>query len=109
MEALASHGYAVYAAQQTLADDLRIAMVSAPTWLADRLLVYDRLQAGQVPGSGTEVATAGELGMSYGGSVSGAVCMVEPRCSALPRAKSCLACRMPSCRGCSATTCASRT
>lgn len=75
--------------EQNLADKARIALLSAPTWLADRLFVHDRLQAGQVPDAVNEVVAAsdfqrtGEMGMSYGGSVSGAVCMVDSRCAAM--------------------------
>lgn len=62
--------------------------VSAPVWLADRLFVHDRLQAGAVPASVTDLVAAsdftrtGEMGMSFGGSTAGAVCMVDSRCAA---------------------------
>ncbi|MFR0690377.1 hypothetical protein ACLUTX_13335 [Enterobacterales bacterium AE_CKDN230030158-1A_HGKHYDSX7] len=62
--------------------------LSAPVWLADRLFVHDRLQAGDVPPSVADVTAAsdfghvGEMGMSFGGSTTGAVCMVDKRCAA---------------------------
>lgn len=62
--------------------------LSAPVWLADRLFVHDRLQTGEVPPSVAEVVAAsdfdhvGEMGMSFGGSTTGAVCMVDQRCAA---------------------------
>ncbi|MDG9925902.1 MULTISPECIES: hypothetical protein [unclassified Pseudomonas] len=147
MEALASHGYAVYSIQHTgdasptllpdgevlpmdpgLAEHLRHVLthgfaepmvrgytaedfderldgqlrtaleiappgnrgiaLSAPVWLADRLFVHDALQAGAVPASVAELVAAGdfartgEAGMSFGGSTTGAVCMVDRRCAA---------------------------
>ncbi|MGC4011229.1 MAG: hypothetical protein QM805_20905 [Pseudomonas sp.] len=62
--------------------------LSAPVWLTDRLFIHDRLQAGEVPPSVAEVVAAsdfdhvGEMGMSFGGSTTGAVCMVDQRCAA---------------------------
>ncbi|KJK03121.1 dienelactone hydrolase [Pseudomonas sp. 21] len=62
--------------------------LSAPIWLADRLFVHDRLQAGEVPPNVADLVAAsdfshvGEMGMSFGGSTTGAVCMVDKRCAA---------------------------
>ncbi|MEP9319703.1 hypothetical protein ABKS89_21370 [Pseudomonas sp. LABIM340] len=62
--------------------------LSAPVWLADRLFVHDRLQAGEVPPNVADLVAAsdfahtGEMGMSFGGSTSGAVCLVDKRCAA---------------------------
>lgn len=62
--------------------------VSAPVWLADRLFVHDALQAGRVPASVGDIVAASELtrtgaaGISFGGSTSAAVCLVDPRCAA---------------------------
>lgn len=75
-------------AREKVAARDRIIAVSGPIWLADRLFVHDRLQRGEVPASVAEVVAAsaldrvGEMGMSFGGSTSGAVCMVDPRCAA---------------------------
>ncbi len=75
-------------AQDKIAAHDRIITVSGPIWLADRLFVHDRLQQGRVPASVADVVAAsglartGEMGMSFGGSTSGAVCMVDPRCAA---------------------------
>ncbi len=61
---------------------------SLPIWLADRLFVHDRLQAGEVPPNVADLVAAsdfshvGEMGMSFGGSTTGAVCMVDKRCAA---------------------------
>lgn len=62
--------------------------ISAPVWLADRLFVHDALQRAEVPVAVADVVAAseltrtGEMGISFGGSTSGAVCMVDPRCAA---------------------------
>ncbi len=66
----------------------RAVNLSAPVWLADRLFVHDRLQAGEVPDrvadlvAASDFAHTGEMGMSFGGSTTGAVCMVDRRCAA---------------------------
>ncbi|MFG8629230.1 hypothetical protein ACEPT0_30135, partial [Pseudomonas paraeruginosa] len=66
----------------------RAVNLSAPVWLADRLFVHDRLQAGKVPDrvadlvAASDFAHTGEMGMSFGGSTTGAVCMVDRRCAA---------------------------
>jgi len=62
--------------------------LSAPIWLADRLFVHDRLQAGDVPANvaglvaASDFSYVGEMGMSFGGSTTGAVCMIDKRCAA---------------------------
>ncbi|MCY1272668.1 hypothetical protein D9M69_165510 [compost metagenome] len=66
----------------------RAITLSAPVWLADRLFVHDALQAGAAPASVADLlatsdfARTGEMGMSFGGSTTGAVCMVDRRCAA---------------------------
>ena len=67
----------------------RLTTFSAPLWLADRLFVHDALERGEVPaGVGAIVAASnlkatGALGMSFGGSVAAAVCLVDTRCAAV--------------------------
>jgi len=57
-------------------------------WLADRLFVLNALQNLQVPDSVRPVVAAsdftatGHMGMSFGGSTSGGLCMVDARCVA---------------------------
>ncbi len=66
----------------------RIFAISAEIWLHDRLFVHDALEKNEVPASVTDVAIAGNLlatgqmGMSFGGSTAGGVCMVDIRCRA---------------------------
>lgn len=66
----------------------RTTVRSAATWVADRLFVHDRLQTGAVPANvadivaGTDFSRVGEMGMSFGGSTSGAICMIDARCGA---------------------------
>lgn len=61
---------------------------SGVVWLADRLFLHDLLQRGGAPAAIAPVVAAsdltrtGEMGMSFGGAVSGSVCMVDPRCAA---------------------------
>ncbi|WP_462079702.1 alpha/beta hydrolase [Luteimonas sp. RIT-PG2_3] len=70
------------------ASDDRMAFRSAPAWIADRLFVHDQLQRGAVPADVVAIAAAGafdrvgEMGMSFGGAVAGAVCIVDRRCGA---------------------------
>ena len=74
--------------ETSLREGQRIASVSAPLWLADRIFVHDRLEAGEVPDevagivAASDLASVGEIGMSFGGSTTGGVCMVDPRCGA---------------------------
>lgn len=74
--------------QRSLEEGRRIASLSAPIWRADRIFVHDQLKAGAVPDSVADVVAAGnfsavgEIGMSFGGSTTGGVCMVDPRCAA---------------------------
>jgi len=66
----------------------RIATQSAEVWLQDRIFVLDQLQQGAVPETVSEIVTAGDysrtgqMGMSFGGSTTGAFCMVDARCAA---------------------------
>lgn len=61
---------------------------SPAIWLDDRLFVMDQLQQGSVPSHVADLAAAsnlsrtGQVGMSFGGSTSGGVCMVDSRCAA---------------------------
>jgi predicted dienelactone hydrolase/cyclophilin family peptidyl-prolyl cis-trans isomerase len=66
----------------------RISTLSADIWLADRLFVHDALMGGAVPDEVSAIVEAGdlsgtgEMGMSFGGSTAGAVCMIDRRCVA---------------------------
>ncbi len=61
---------------------------SGDIWVADRRFVHDRLQAGDVPApiraiaAASDLARVGEMGMSFGGAISGSLCVVDPRCAA---------------------------
>lgn len=61
---------------------------SGPIWVADRIFVHDALQRGQAPAEVSDIVAAGnlarvgEVGMSFGGSTTGGLCMVDPRCTA---------------------------
>jgi predicted dienelactone hydrolase len=65
----------------------RIATASTRAWVADRMFVHDALQNAP-PAAVADIAAAsrldrvGEVGMSFGGAVSGEVCMIDPRCAA---------------------------
>lgn len=75
-------------AEHMAAERNRAAVESPWVWFADRLFVHDRLQAGQVPANVAELVTAsdfsrvGELGISFGGTTSTAICQVDRRCAA---------------------------
>jgi len=68
-------------------NDDRIAVASTQTWAADRLFVHDMLQDAP-PEAIADIARAGdfenvgEVGMSFGGAISGQICMFDPRCAA---------------------------
>lgn len=65
----------------------RIAVESTKVWVADRLFVHDTLQKSP-PAAVADIAKAsnlervGELGMSFGGAISGEICMIDRRCAA---------------------------
>jgi predicted dienelactone hydrolase len=65
----------------------RIATQSTPTWVADRLFLHDTLEDAP-PANVADIAAAsnfrrvGEMGMSFGGAISGEICMIDPRCAA---------------------------
>ena len=67
----------------------RLTTFSAPLWLADRQFVHDMLESGEVPARVRDIVAAsnwqatGQLGMSFGGSVAAAVCLVDTRCAAV--------------------------
>ncbi len=61
---------------------------SIPVWFKDRLFVHNQLAEGKVPESVRDIVQisnwekTGQMGMSFGGSVIGAICMVDKRCAA---------------------------
>lgn len=73
---------------EEIARGSRIAARSAPHWVLDRLFLHDQLQSGGAPASISEIVAAsnldrvGEMGMSFGGSTSGALCIIDARCAA---------------------------
>ena len=74
--------------ERALKEGQRVASVSAAIWRADRIFVHDRLEAGDVPDevagivAAGDLSSVGEMGMSFGGSATGGICMVDPRCGA---------------------------
>ena len=80
---------AAHLARNELPTSTRLVRFSAQVWVDDRVFLHDSLQRGEVPDSVADVVAAGEyantgqLGMSYGGSVASAVCMVDRRCAAV--------------------------
>ena len=74
--------------QDSIDSDNRLAARSAPIWVDDRRFVLDSLEQGTVPGGVADVVAAGdysrtgEMGMSFGGSTTGGVCMSDRRCAA---------------------------
>lgn len=74
--------------EEEMTRDSRIAARSAPHWVLDRLFLHDQLQNGGAPPNVAEIVAAsdlsrvGEMGMSFGGSTSGAICRIDPRCAA---------------------------
>lgn len=73
---------------EAIARNDRITVRSTPIWLEDRLFVMDALGRGEAPESVADVVAAsrldhtGQAGMSFGGSTTGALCMVDDRCAA---------------------------
>lgn len=67
----------------------RLITRSASIWLRDRIFVLDELERGAVPTAVSEIVAAsdfsrtGQLGMSFGGSTSGGLCMIDTRCAAV--------------------------
>lgn len=65
----------------------RIATDSTRHWVADRIFLHDTLQ-NDPPQEIAEIAQAsnldrvGEAGMSFGGAISGEICMIDTRCAA---------------------------
>lgn len=78
----------IRAKQESIENRERISTQSVQVWLDDRLFVLDSLQQGAVPESVGDLVAAsnfnrtGEMGMSFGGSTTGGVCMVDRRCAA---------------------------
>jgi predicted dienelactone hydrolase len=75
-------------AERMAAEGNRAAVESPWVWFADRRFVHDRLQAGLAPDNVKDLLAAsdfsrtGELGISFGGTTSAAICMVDRRCAA---------------------------
>lgn len=67
----------------------RLVTKSGPMWVADRIFVHDALERGDAPDVVADIAAAsnfqntGQMGMSFGGSTTGAVCLVDRRCAAM--------------------------
>jgi len=67
----------------------RLTTFSAPLWLEDRKFVHDMLERGEAPAGVRDIVAAsnlqatGQLGMSFGGSVAAAICLVDTRCAAV--------------------------
>ena len=65
----------------------RIAVDSTRNWVADRIFLHDSLQNAP-PQEIADIAQAsnldrvGEAGMSFGGAISGEICMIDTRCAA---------------------------
>ena len=80
---------AAHLARNELPTSTRLVRFSAQIWVDDRIFLHDALQRGDVPDSVADVVAAGDyghtgqLGMSFGGSVASAVCMVDRRCAAV--------------------------
>ena len=74
--------------QGMLDADERIAVKSADVWVDDRRFVLDAVSGGQVPDEILPIVDAGEfnrtgqMGMSFGGTTSAALCLLEARCAA---------------------------
>ncbi len=73
--------------EHTMRTGDRIVTQSAPVWVADRLFLHDTLMDAP-PASVADIAAVsklgrvGQMGMSFGGAVSGEICMIDPRCAA---------------------------
>lgn len=69
-------------------ENQRLAARSPAIWRDDRMFVHDQLEQGAVPEAVREIAAAGnfaatgQIGMSFGGSTTGGVCMRDRRCAA---------------------------
>lgn len=78
----------VEARRESLANKERISTQSTQVWLDDRRFVLDSLQTGLVPEQAAKLVAAsdfsrtGQMGMSFGGSTTGRLCMVDRRCAA---------------------------
>ncbi len=74
--------------EKAIAKGGRIVTRSAPIWIADRIFVHDALEKGEAPAAVADIVASsnlqhtGELGMSFGGSTTGGVCLVDRRCVA---------------------------
>lgn len=76
-------------AQEMFGEKQRLVVDSAHIWVQDRLFVHNQLESGNVPNDMKSIAAAsnwshtGEMGLSFGGSVSAAVCIQDQRCAAV--------------------------
>ncbi len=74
--------------QEAIDKSDRITTKSTDIWLQDRIFVMDQLQQGRVPETVSDIVAkgdfsrTGQMGMSFGGSTTGAFCMLDVRCSA---------------------------
>lgn len=61
---------------------------SRAVWVEDRIFVHNQLEIGEVPDEARDIVGAsefsrtGQIGMSYGGSTTGALCLIDKRCAA---------------------------
>ncbi|MEM8986734.1 MAG: hypothetical protein AAGC95_08430 [Pseudomonadota bacterium] len=61
---------------------------SEPIWVEDRLFVHNALQSGNAPNHVMDVVarsnfeSTGQMGMSFGGAVTGPLCIIDERCAA---------------------------
>lgn len=82
------HSGHVLSRQQALARGDRTVTASAQAWLEDRRFVLDALQQSAVPAEVLPLVRAGDyrrtgqMGMSFGGSTTSALCMDDARCAA---------------------------
>ena len=78
---------AAHLARNKLPTSSRLVGFSAQVWVDDRVFLLDALARGDVPDSVADIVAAGDydrtgsMGMSFGGSVASAVCMVDRRCA----------------------------
>ena len=81
--------YHLLGAEEMFRERQRLVVQSAPVWVQDRLFVHDQLEQGKVPQDMAAIAAASnwsrtaEMGLSFGGSVSAAVCLLDKRCGAV--------------------------
>jgi len=73
--------------QEYVDNDDQTMITKGDVWLKDRIFVLNQLERGIVPEQVEDIVSAGDfsrtaqMGMSFGGSTSGAICMVDKRCA----------------------------